>query len=98
MSNTGARAHERSAVDLAYSSVQAFERFYHRESSAGAFARAVLNGYIIKFQTTSLLYSLQEAMHCCRALSLIMLRSYYSLWLCYLLYPFCMRYCIVVEP
>ena len=25
-------------------SVQTFERFYHKESSAGAFARAVLNG------------------------------------------------------
>ena len=41
-----------------WASVQTFERFYHRESSAGAFARAVLNGQIIKFQTTSLLYSL----------------------------------------
>ena len=27
-----------------WASVQTFERFYHRESSAGAFARAVLNG------------------------------------------------------
>jgi len=27
-----------------WASVQTFERFYHRESSAGTFARAVLNG------------------------------------------------------
>ena len=27
-----------------WASVQTFERFYHRGSSAGAFARAVLNG------------------------------------------------------
>ena len=30
-----------------WASVQTFEQFYHRESSAGAFARAVLNGYQI---------------------------------------------------
>ena len=29
-----------------WASVQTFERFYHKESSAGAFARAVLNGEI----------------------------------------------------
>ena len=27
-----------------WASVQTYERFYHRESSAGAFARAALNG------------------------------------------------------
>ena len=52
-----------------WASVQNFEWFYHRESSASAFARAV---------NTSLLYGLQEALYCCRKLSLIIL-SYFEL-------------------
>ena len=41
-----------------WASMQTFQQFYHRESSAGAFVRAVLNGYIIKLQNTSLSQSL----------------------------------------
>ena len=33
-----------SAATADWASVQTFERFYHKGSSAGAFARAVLNG------------------------------------------------------
>ena len=47
-----------------WASVQTFEQFHHRESSAGAFARAVLNDKIIILQNTSLLYSLKEALYC----------------------------------
>ena len=52
------------AADWAF--VQTFERFYHRESSACAFARAVFNFQTIKSCTTSLLYSLQDTLYCCR--------------------------------
>ena len=43
------------AADWAF--VQTFDRFYHRESSAGSFARAVLNGLI--YQITKYLFVMQ---------------------------------------
>ena len=57
----------------------------HKESSAGAFARAVLNGYIYHFTEYLCVIQLQEALYCCRTLSFFLssLRSYCSLWLCY---------------
>ena len=46
-----------------WASVQTFRRFYHRESSAGDFERAVVNGYILSNCGITLCYTVYRR-HC----------------------------------